>query len=143
MSRSCSQVTSPAPARSTLITSAPNQASSWVQVGPDCTCVKSRIRTPSNALPILLHRALYLYIVWFLVPGAYSRGSTQMLMTADRRSRCTDSRARCSAVSRKTQNSSRPGKRPAAQEIPEVAALPPVLGEQHGNVGNLLGDVPF
>ena len=36
----------------------------------------------------------YLYIVWFLVPGAYSRGSTQMLMTADLRSFCTDSRAR-------------------------------------------------
>src|SRR3984957_7248599 len=30
---------------------------------------------------------LYLYIVWFLVPGAYSRGSTQMLITAERPSR--------------------------------------------------------
>src|SRR5271168_1545892 len=50
MSRSCSRVISPAPARSILITSAPNHASSCVQVGPDCTCVKSRIRTPSNAL---------------------------------------------------------------------------------------------
>src|SRR5262245_27535601 len=52
MSRSCPRVTSPAPARSTLITSAPRYPRSCVQVGPDCTCVKSRIRTPSNALPI-------------------------------------------------------------------------------------------
>src|SRR5262245_62755082 len=42
---------SPTPGRSTLITSAPSQASSWVQVGPDCTCVKSRMRTPVRALP--------------------------------------------------------------------------------------------
>ena len=52
MSRSCPRVMSPSPARSTLITSAPNQARSCVQVGPDCTCVKSRMRTPSSALPI-------------------------------------------------------------------------------------------
>src|SRR5687767_4418526 len=52
MSRSWPRVASPSPARSTLITSAPNQASSWVQVGPDCTCVKSRMRTPSRALLI-------------------------------------------------------------------------------------------
>src|SRR5690606_3771615 len=31
------------------MTSAPNQARSCVQVGPDCTCVKSRTRTPSRA----------------------------------------------------------------------------------------------
>src|ERR1700746_2958026 len=42
---------SPTPGRSTLMTSAPRKASSWVQVGPDCTCVKSRIRTPSSARP--------------------------------------------------------------------------------------------
>src|SRR6476646_6839226 len=42
---------SPVPGRSTLITSAPNQARSCVQVGPDCTCVKSRMRTPSRAFP--------------------------------------------------------------------------------------------
>src|SRR6185503_4466864 len=53
MSRSCPRVASPSPARSTLITSAPNQASSWVQVGPDCTWVKSRMRTPSSALLIV------------------------------------------------------------------------------------------
>ena len=52
MSRSWPRVASPSPAFSTLITSAPNHASSWVQVGPDCTCVKSRMRTPSSALPI-------------------------------------------------------------------------------------------
>src|SRR5690349_2650989 len=52
MSRSCPRVASPSPARSTLITSAPNQASNCVQVGPDWTCVKSRMRTPSKALVI-------------------------------------------------------------------------------------------
>src|SRR4029453_6128432 len=46
---------SPSPARSTLITSAPNHARSCVHVGPDCTCVKSRIFTPSSALPSLPH----------------------------------------------------------------------------------------
>src|SRR6202790_1211394 len=51
MSRSWPRVMSPMPGRSTLITSAPNQARSWVQVGPDCTWVKSRMRTPSSALP--------------------------------------------------------------------------------------------
>src|SRR6266581_2410837 len=39
----------------------------------------------------------YLYMVWALVPGAYSRGSTQMLMTAQRRVLATASRARRSA----------------------------------------------
>src|ERR1700687_5255758 len=52
MSRNWPRVMSPSPARSTLITSAPSHARSCVHVGPDCTCVKSRIRTPSNALPI-------------------------------------------------------------------------------------------
>src|SRR6185437_10272462 len=51
MSRSWPRVMSPTPGRSTLITSAPNQARSCVQVGPDCTCVKSRMRTPVSALP--------------------------------------------------------------------------------------------
>src|SRR5215475_13015789 len=55
MSRSCPRVISPTPGRSILITSAPNQASSWVQVGPDWTCVKSRMRTPSSALPTAPH----------------------------------------------------------------------------------------
>src|SRR5258708_27583252 len=43
---------SPTPGRSTLITSAPNQASNCVQVGPDWTWVKSRMRTPSSAFVI-------------------------------------------------------------------------------------------
>src|SRR5206468_12820648 len=51
MSCNWPRVMSPWPGRSTLITSAPNQASSCVQVGPDCTCVKSRIFMPSSALP--------------------------------------------------------------------------------------------
>ena len=63
MSRSCSRVMSPAPARSTLITSAPNQASSCVQVGPDCTWVKSSMRTPSSALPMKLSASPHLYMV--------------------------------------------------------------------------------
>src|SRR5436309_14528198 len=54
MSRSWPRVASPSPAFSTLITSAPNHARSWVQVGPDCTCVKSRIFTPSSALVIFV-----------------------------------------------------------------------------------------
>src|SRR5262245_43037213 len=49
MSRSWPRVMSPAPGRSTLMTSAPNQARSCVQVGPDWTWVKSRTRTPSSA----------------------------------------------------------------------------------------------
>src|ERR1700692_1984674 len=52
MSRSWPRVMSPMPGRSTLMTSAPNQARSWVQVGPDWTWVKSRMRTPSSAFVI-------------------------------------------------------------------------------------------
>src|SRR6185437_4520493 len=44
------RVMSPTPGRSTLITSAPNHASNCVQVGPDWTWVKSRMRTPFSAL---------------------------------------------------------------------------------------------
>src|SRR6202158_5351706 len=43
------RVISPTPGRSTLITSAPNHASNCVQVGPDWTWVKSRMRTPFSA----------------------------------------------------------------------------------------------
>src|ERR1700722_2661673 len=53
ISRSWPRVMSPPPGRSTLITAAPSQASSCVQVGPDCTWVKSRILTPSSAFDIL------------------------------------------------------------------------------------------
>src|SRR4051794_15486579 len=53
MSRSWPRVASPSPAFSTLITSAPNQASSCVHVGPDWTWVKSRMRTPSSAFVIV------------------------------------------------------------------------------------------
>src|SRR5215216_4840730 len=55
MSRSWPRVISPTPGRSILITSAPSQARSWVQVGPDWTWVKSRMRTPSSALPACPH----------------------------------------------------------------------------------------
>src|SRR5215469_11971024 len=44
---------SPRPGSSTLITSAPIQASSWVPVGPAWTCVMSRMRTPSSAFPLI------------------------------------------------------------------------------------------
>src|ERR1700675_3247357 len=46
---------SPTPGRSTLMQSAPIYASNCVQVGPDCTWVKSRIFTPSSALPAWPH----------------------------------------------------------------------------------------
>src|ERR1700743_384203 len=44
---------SPTPGRSTLITSAPNHANNCVQVGPDWTWVKSRMRTPFSAFVML------------------------------------------------------------------------------------------
>src|SRR6267378_5217447 len=47
------RVISPTPGRSTLITSAPNHASNCVQVGPDWTWVKSRMRTPFSAFVII------------------------------------------------------------------------------------------
>src|SRR5258705_3307552 len=52
MSRNWLRVTSPEPGRSTLITSAPNQASICVQAGPAWTCVKSMILMSSSALVI-------------------------------------------------------------------------------------------
>src|SRR3954447_9415499 len=58
MSCNWPRVMSPTPGRSTLITSAPNHASNWVQVGPDWTWVKSRMRTPFSAFVIVLLRLL-------------------------------------------------------------------------------------
>src|SRR3954471_20137286 len=64
-SRSWERVTSPLPGCSILMTSAPIQASSWVQTGPACTCVMSMTRTPSRALatilgpPLLVHRLVH------------------------------------------------------------------------------------
>src|SRR5919106_4575737 len=43
------RITSPTPGRSTLITSAPMSASRQVANGPDSTCSKARILTPSSA----------------------------------------------------------------------------------------------
>src|SRR3954466_10680004 len=48
MSRSWPRVASPC-GFSNLITSAPSQARSCEQVGPACTCVMSRMRTPFSA----------------------------------------------------------------------------------------------
>src|SRR4051794_24092021 len=66
------RVISPTPARSTLITSAPSHASNCVHVGPDCTCVKSRMRTPSSALPIAetLSRSFQVICALFLANDA-------------------------------------------------------------------------
>src|SRR5690606_11761097 len=61
---------SPTPGRSTLMTSAPNQARSCVQVGPDCTCVKSRIRTPSRAFIAFPPLFLFDHALWVEVADA-------------------------------------------------------------------------
>src|SRR6185503_6372392 len=69
MSRSCWRVMSPVGA-SSLITSAPSQARSWVQDGPDCTCVMSSTRTPSRALVIRSPPLLVRSLVHRLVHGS-------------------------------------------------------------------------
>src|SRR6267378_6843875 len=72
MSCSWPRVMSPTPGRSTLITSAPNQASNCVQVGPDWTWVKSRMRTPLSAFVIVLLR-----IVSAPAPAGRKRGGAR------------------------------------------------------------------
>src|ERR1700736_370373 len=69
MSCNWPRVISPTPGRSTLITSAPNHASNCVQVGPDWTWVKSRMRTPLSAFVIVLLR-----IVSAPAPAGRKRG---------------------------------------------------------------------
>src|SRR5580658_118161 len=76
-SRSCSRVMSPEPGFSTLITSAPNQASSCVQVGPDCTCVKSRMRMPSNALAMRFLGSWVLPLCEMRCPHGLERGERE------------------------------------------------------------------
>src|SRR5690606_35511324 len=66
MSRSCGRVTSPAPGRSTLITSAPNHASCWVQAGPASTWLKSMILMPSSGLLLMIGNFLINRLTWFL-----------------------------------------------------------------------------
>src|SRR5512135_654191 len=58
-SRSCPRVASPC-GFSNLITSAPIQASSCEQVGPACTWVMSRMRTPFNASILISRNSLLL-----------------------------------------------------------------------------------
>src|SRR4051812_27016978 len=58
MSCNWPRVMSPTPGRSTLVTSAPNHARSCVQVGPDWTWVKSRMRTPFSAWVMVVLRVL-------------------------------------------------------------------------------------
>ena len=84
-------MTSPLPGRSILMTSAPIQASSCVHTGPAWTWVMSTTRTPSRALFISV--SPYLYIVWFMVPGANAFWSIQTLISEG----LPDSRARSSA----------------------------------------------
>ena len=45
----------------------------------DCGWIPSIINSPFS----IMNSCCYLYIVCALVPGAYSLGSTQMLITAD------------------------------------------------------------
>ena len=47
-------VMSPRPGGSSLMTSAPRNPRIWVQDGPDCTWVMSRMRTPARALSAML-----------------------------------------------------------------------------------------
>src|SRR5688572_5508687 len=58
-SRSCPRVASPC-GGSNLITSAPSHARSCEQVGPACTWVMSRMRTPLSA-SILISKSLFLF----------------------------------------------------------------------------------
>src|SRR5512135_220225 len=53
------RITSPTPGRSTLITSAPMSASKQVANGPERTCSKAKILTPSNA-----RVGLELFVTW-------------------------------------------------------------------------------
>src|SRR5262245_22674500 len=82
MSRSCPRVGSPSPGFSTLMTSAPNHARICVHVGPDCTWVISRTRTPSRAFPIV---TLLLEPVWLRCKPVGQRCETSeyILRSAD------------------------------------------------------------
>ena len=59
-SRSCPRVASPC-GGSNLITSAPIHASSCEQVGPACTCVMSRMRTPFSASMLISRNSAYFF----------------------------------------------------------------------------------
>src|SRR5690625_249377 len=99
MSRNCWRVMSPLVA-SSLTTSAPSQARICVHEGPDCTWVMSSTRTPSRAFSMApplerrqwlagrsmrpANQSVYLYMVWFSVPGAYASGSIQTLISEGR-----------------------------------------------------------
>lgn len=62
-----------------MITSAPNHARSCVQVGPDCTCVISRIRIPCSAFSVMT----YLVIVFRLAYSGSDRLSYQSIRPPD------------------------------------------------------------
>src|ERR1700704_193999 len=144
MSRSCPRVMSPSPARSTLITSAPIHARSCVQVGPDCTCVKSRMRTPSSALPIssssrqLTRHQLFVHrlvlrprrIFARVHPDVHDRGTAQLLhrlACALERRRYLRGIAHLFAVA--AQHLGKLAEGNIAQKIPDVAALLAVFRE--------------
>src|SRR5688572_8041564 len=61
-SRNCPRVASPC-GGSNLITSAPIHASSCEHVGPACTCVMSRMRTPFNASIFFPPEAFRLFLL--------------------------------------------------------------------------------
>src|SRR5579862_2014611 len=138
-SRSCSRVTSPVPGRSTLMTSAPNHASSCVQVGPDCTCVKSRMRTPSSALAIPISERLSL--VHRLILGARSVFARidpdvdhgRAAQTLDGVARPLHRRGNLCRVAHllavTTQHLCELAERHVPEQITDVAALLAVLGE--------------
>src|SRR5262249_35781663 len=138
MSRSCSRVMSPAPARSTLITSAPSHASSCVQVGPDCTWVKSRMRMPANGLPTgvgsrpLVHRLILgpRCVLARVDPdvdhGRAARTRYRLACTLQRR---RDLRRIAHLFAIAAEHLGEFAERHVAEEIADVAALLAVLGE--------------
>src|SRR5215468_1305403 len=138
MSRSCSRVMSPCPARSTLITSAPSHASSCVQVGPDCTWVKSRMRMPSNALPTgvlsgsLVHRLILgpRCVLARVDPDVdHGRAARALYRLACALQRRRDLRRVAHLFAIAAEHLGEFAKRHIAEEIADVAALLAVLGE--------------
>src|SRR5437868_3763273 len=60
------------------MTSAPIQASSWLHVGPACTCVMSRMRTPSSAFMISLP-LLFLPCGWIQAGNPAALGTSGLI----------------------------------------------------------------
>src|SRR4029077_20696229 len=138
MSRSCSRVMSPAPARSTLITPAPSHASSCVQVGPDCTWVKSRMRTPSHALPTGVFSASLVHALALRPPRAlprvdpdvdHCRAARALYRLARAPQRRCDLRRIAHLFAITAEHLGEYAEGHIAEQIADVAALLAVLGE--------------